>query len=145
MTIHSRTSYDVYSRPSRLSLSNFHHFVAPGLKSAIIIEQAGLFEKNKLKSVQKLSNSSRLGDLYDHEKKHFSPLTLISKTKHSFKLRKSSLLMTERCSLQQIQTTPHFLFLEWPAHKKLYPSIVILLSDESIDWSKNVSDRKIKS
>ena len=43
-----------------------------------------IFDKNKSKSVQKLSNSSRLwlGDQYKHEKKHFSPPIRISKTKH---------------------------------------------------------------
>ena len=93
------------SRPSKFSLSYFHHFVELALKSPVIIEQAGLrsfiFDKNKSKSAQKLSNSSRswLGDLYKHEKRHFSPPILISKTKHSFKLNKSSLIMTGRSSL----------------------------------------------
>ena len=76
------------SRPSRFSLSNFHHFVDLALKSPLIMEQTELrsliFDKNKSKSVQKLSNSSRLwlGDQYKHEKKHFSPPIRISKTKH---------------------------------------------------------------
>ena len=76
------------SRPSRFSLSNFHHFVDLALKSPLIMEQTELrsliFDKNKSKSVQKLSNSSRLwlGDQHKHEKKYFSPPIRISKTKH---------------------------------------------------------------
>ena len=67
------------SCPSSSSLSNFHHFVDLALKSPVIIEQTWLksliFDKNKSKSVQKLSNFSQpwLGDLYKHEKKHLSP------------------------------------------------------------------------
>ena len=42
------------SRPSKFSLSNFHHFVDLALKSPVIIEQSGLrsliFDKNKSKS-----------------------------------------------------------------------------------------------
>ena len=38
-----------------------------------------------------------------------------------------------------------FLLLGWSARKRLYPSIVILSSNESIDGSKNVLDRQIKS
>ena len=41
--------------------------------------------------------------------------------------------------------TPHLLLLlGWSAGKRLYPLIVILSFDESIDGSKNVSDRQIK-
>ena len=93
------------SRPSRFSLSHLYYFVDLALKSPVIIEQAGvrsfIFDKNKSKSVQKRSNSSRprLCDLYKYEKKHFSPPILISKTKHLFKLHNSCLLMTGRCSL----------------------------------------------
>ena len=82
----------------KFSLSNFHLFVdllfkLSGLKSLI-------FDKNKSNSVQKLSTSSLpwFGDLCKHENKPFLPWILISKTKHSFKLHKSSLLMTGRCS-----------------------------------------------
>ena len=77
------------SRPLWFSLSNFHHFVHLASKSPVIIEQVGLrsliFNKNKSKSVQKLSSLSRpcLGELYKHEKTSFSPPILISKTKHS--------------------------------------------------------------
>ena len=38
-----------------------------------------------------------------------------------------------------------FLLLGWSARKRSYPSIVIPSPDESIDRSKNVSDRQIKS
>ena len=44
-----------------------------------------------------------------------------------------------------MQTPPLFLLLGWSASRRLYPSIVILSSDESIDGPKNVSDRQIKS
>ena len=73
--------------PSRFCLSNFHHFVDVALKSPVITEQARhqswIFDKNKSKSVQKLSNSSQpwLGDLYKQEKEQFSPPIVISKTK----------------------------------------------------------------
>ena len=73
--------------PSRFCLSNFHHFVDVALKSPVIIEQARhqswIFDKNKSKSVQKLSNSSQpwLGDLCKQEKEQFSPPIVISKTK----------------------------------------------------------------
>ena len=132
------------SRPSILSLSNFHHFVDLALKSPVIIEQTRLrsliFDKNKSKSVQKLSNSSRpwLGDLYKHEKKHFSPPILISKNKHSFKL-------LEDVPYNKWILSSFFLLGFFVERKRLYPSIVIHSSDESTDRSKNVSNRQIKS
>ena len=94
------------SLPSKFYLFNLHHFVDLALKLSVLIKQAGLksliFDKDKSNSVQKLPNSSQpwLGDLHKHEKKKtFCPAILTSKTKHSLKLHKSSLLMTGRCSL----------------------------------------------
>ena len=64
------------SCPSLFPLSKAHHWGDLALKSPVITEHAGLrssiFDKNKLMSVQKSSNSSNVyGDLHKHVKKHF--------------------------------------------------------------------------
>ena len=121
-------------------------WISSSLKWSITIEEAGfkslILDKNKWKLEQNVSNSSELwlGDLQKHVKKHFFFPILISVTKHSGELHRSSRLKIGRCSLKYIHTPPLLLSLGWSSLRRLYSSILIRSSYELNEESRNVSE-----
>ena len=102
-------------------VSKKYHFQHFPLKSPVIIEIVGwrllmLFRRMSRES-QKDQNCSPfwLGDLYKYASKHRSFFTVISVTKHSFRLDISSLRIMGKWSLEHKHTPPLFVLLAWSA------------------------------
>ena len=73
------------SRPSLFFLCKARHWGDLALKSPVLTEHARLrsltFDKNKLRFVQKSSNSSQIHQICKHVKKHFFPNSQLSDQK----------------------------------------------------------------
>ena len=80
-----------------------------------------------------------------HVKKHFSLLTLISVTKHSFILLRLLRLISGKDSLKYMQIPPGLMLFGWSTLNKEQPLILLRSSLWGIVESKKVSDRHIMS